>query len=412
MLALDCTLQTYAWGEKGTNSMVANLKSSSDPKFIVDENECYAELWMGTHPSGPASIRENGSDTTKTLADWLTDKPSSIGIVPDGYPSNDLPFLFKVLSVKTALSIQAHPNKAFAAELHAAFPNIYKDPNHKPEMAIALTDFECLCGFRKIEEIRRHLVEYPELRLLTQESGLESDGDLKNFFTSFMTCSESVASLQLAAMIQRIQSELHSSPHPLKALLLRLHSQYPGDRGVFCPLILNYLQLKKGESFFIGANEPHAYISGDCVECMALSDNVVRAGLTPKFKDVNTLCSMLNYSSGKPSNLVPVKLDEFSLLYRPPVDCCSEFEVEIITVPAQVAAYRPLVVACGCILLLMSGSGVSITCHQGVGDGQTLGITALRTGTVLFVEANAVVTVTTGNDSAVFYRAHVNLGTI
>ncbi|CAJ0750428.1 1406_t:CDS:2, partial [Entrophospora sp. SA101] len=29
---------------------------------------------------------------------------------------------------------------------------------------------------------------------------------------------------------------------------------------------------------FLGANEPHAYLSG---ECMAASDNVVRAGLTP-----------------------------------------------------------------------------------------------------------------------------------
>lgn len=29
---------------------------------------------------------------------------------------------------------------------------------------------------------------------------------------------------------------------------------------------------------------------------MACSDNTVRAGLTPKYIDVNTLCEMLNYS--------------------------------------------------------------------------------------------------------------------
>lgn len=29
---------------------------------------------------------------------------------------------------------------------------------------------------------------------------------------------------------------------------------------------------------------PHAYISGQIVECMATSDNVVRAGLTPKLR--------------------------------------------------------------------------------------------------------------------------------
>lgn len=32
---------------------------------------------------------------------------------------------------------------------------------------------------------------------------------------------------------------------------------------------------------------------------MAASDNVVRAGLTPKFKDVKTLCSMLTYEAGR-----------------------------------------------------------------------------------------------------------------
>ena len=37
------------------------------------------------------------------------------------------------------------------------------------------------------------------------------------------------------------------------------------------------------------------------MECMACSDNVVRAGLTPKYRDVHTLCEMLDYT-GKPAN--------------------------------------------------------------------------------------------------------------
>ena len=39
----------------------------------------------------------------------------------------------------------------------------------------------------------------------------------------------------------------------------------------------------------------------DTMECMACSDNVVRAGLTPKYRDVHTLCEMLDYT-GKPAN--------------------------------------------------------------------------------------------------------------
>lgn len=64
-----------------------------------------------------------------------------------------VPFLLKVLSVQKALSIQAHPDLGLAAELHAKFPEVYKDGNHKPEMAIALTEFEMMCGFRRMEEI-------------------------------------------------------------------------------------------------------------------------------------------------------------------------------------------------------------------------------------------------------------------
>ena len=53
--------------------------------------------------------------------------------------------------------------------------------------------------------------------------------------------------------------------------------------------------MKKDEACVIKANEPHAYIYGDLIECMANSDNVVRGGLTPKYKDTETLYNMLPY---------------------------------------------------------------------------------------------------------------------
>ena len=40
-----------------------------------------------------------------------------------------------------------------AEQLHKEKPDKYPDDNHKPEMAIALTDFMGLCGFRPKEEI-------------------------------------------------------------------------------------------------------------------------------------------------------------------------------------------------------------------------------------------------------------------
>ena len=45
-------------------------------------------------------------------------------------------------------------------------------------------------------------------------------------------------------------------------LLLRLHSDFPGDIGCFAVYFLNYLKLEPGEAIFLAPNEPHAYISG------------------------------------------------------------------------------------------------------------------------------------------------------
>lgn len=50
-----------------------------------------------------------------------------------------------------ALSIQAHPDKELAKALHKLQPSVYKDDNHKPEMALAVTDFEALCGFISLQ---------------------------------------------------------------------------------------------------------------------------------------------------------------------------------------------------------------------------------------------------------------------
>ena len=71
-----------------------------------------------------------------------------------------LPFLFKILSVGQALSIQAHPDKELAARLHGSRPDLYPDANHKPEMVVALTPFDALCGFKPFPQILSSLLSY------------------------------------------------------------------------------------------------------------------------------------------------------------------------------------------------------------------------------------------------------------
>lgn len=53
----------------------------------------------------------------------------------------------------TQSSVFAWFLQELAAKLHAQFPQHYPDDNHKPEMAIALTQFDGLCGFRPVQEI-------------------------------------------------------------------------------------------------------------------------------------------------------------------------------------------------------------------------------------------------------------------
>ena len=74
-------------------------------------------------------------------------------------------------------------------------------------------------------------------------------------------------------MILEVKAPSYAERKAARAIL-RLEEQFPGDVGAMAPLFLNYLLIAPGESFFMAANEPHAYISGDLIECMACSDNV------------------------------------------------------------------------------------------------------------------------------------------
>lgn len=68
------------------------------------------QLWMGAHPKGDARIKDNRVGHT-TLGQWISSFPACLGSKVKDTFQGQLPFLFKVLSVDTALSIQAHPDR-------------------------------------------------------------------------------------------------------------------------------------------------------------------------------------------------------------------------------------------------------------------------------------------------------------
>ncbi|KAJ9590035.1 hypothetical protein L9F63_016851, partial [Diploptera punctata] len=350
----------YAWGKRGRNSEVALLNSSGDPDFMIDDNMPYAELWMGTHPNGPSILK----GSSQKLSEWIVANPESLGYETREKFGVQLPFLFKVLSVNQALSVQAHPDKAHAEKLHRERPDIYKDPNHKPELAIALTPFEALCGFRPIAEIKNYLETIPELRsvigqesinelLTSDEAGMQQA--LKNCFHALMNCCKITVETQLNILAKRLADLDESSlADQTMNLFLKLHKTYPGDVGCFSVFFLNYLVLQLGEAIFLGPNEPHAYLFGDCIECMACSDNVVRAGLTPKYKDVETLCNMLTYICEPASSKVfeGIVENEFTVMFSPPVP---DFAVAKISIPIGAAEVSLIPRDSASLLIVISG---------------------------------------------------------
>lgn len=276
---------------------------------------------MGTHPSNPSKDAKSG----RTLLELIEDNAQLLSTSVSSKYGNKLPFLFKVLSIHKALSIQAHPNKKLAEQLHAKDPKNYPDDNHKPEMTIAITPFEGLCGFRPLAEIVHFLQTVPPLKALvkdhkadefisTVEGAGEDESDdvksrnktaLQHIFASLMSATSEEIKTQTAELVKLAKSEgdsfagsgLPTSPgSDLAELVIRLNGQFPDDIGLFVFFLLNFIRLSPGEAMFLRADDIHAYVSGDIIECMAASDNVIRAGFTPKFKDVTTLVDTLTYN--------------------------------------------------------------------------------------------------------------------
>lgn len=76
---------------------------------------------MGTHSKLPSNDLESGRSLLELVQE---DSGLMSAEISERYEKR-LPFLFKVLSINKALSIQAHPNKVLAKKLHSQHPDHY-----------------------------------------------------------------------------------------------------------------------------------------------------------------------------------------------------------------------------------------------------------------------------------------------
>lgn len=292
-------IQHYDWGTRNGSAFIPKLLGIN-----AEPDEPYAELWIGAHPKAPSEIDMGGmrigldriiaAHPREALGDYVLRKFSG-----------KLPFLLKVLSAARALSIQAHPDKAQAVRLHTSDPEHYPDDNHKPEIAIALDSLNALVGFKPAPSIASSLGLLPELRefvdaglldeVLAAGNGSEPEAPIKKLYADMMRRTNDKEGL--AGCIEKIRARLSRTPssHPEEVQFLKQHKLYGPDVGLFSFFFFNMVQLKPGQAIFTDAGVPHAYLSGNIIECMANSDNVVRAGLTHKFRDVGTLLDIIRY---------------------------------------------------------------------------------------------------------------------
>ncbi|MDO9377299.1 MAG: mannose-6-phosphate isomerase, class I [Nocardioidaceae bacterium] len=343
---LDNPVRKYAWGSRTHIARMCGLDFGGDK---------VAEMWLGAHPGAP-SVLDDARPLHEAIA---ADAATFLGPVVSGR-GDRLPFLMKLLAAAEPLSLQVHPTTERArrrfAEQDAAGIDItapersYQDESHKPEMIYALTRFEGMAGFRDVTKTAAILRGLGVAWLDELATRLEQTDDAAGTLHETVTWILAMHGPDLAGRMQEVQvaaamaestshrptprlrpatvaaDEVQRESIRVYAALGPLIDQYPDDPGVLVTLLLNHVVLAPGEAMFIDAGVVHAYTSGFGVEIMASSDNVLRAGLTPKHVDVEELLEITAFTPVPPPTLAPAVDEDGTRVFRPPVD---EFELAV-----------------------------------------------------------------------------------
>jgi mannose-6-phosphate isomerase len=298
MFRLGAAVQNYDWGSL-----------TAIPEFLgqAPTGQPVAELWFGTHPLGASII------DTESGPQALVDR---VG---------DLPVMLKVLAPAQPLSIQVHPASGlaasgFAAEDAAGIPlsdagRDYKDPHHKPEMVYALTSFETLVGLRSVDEAVQLLsaLDVPIAKSLLGRSG---DGVLA--MVEQVLTSE-VDRDAVDEFVEACAAQLAAGADVRRGYLTVVEAAriHPSDPGLVVALLLNRLTIEPGQSAFIGPGLIHAHLYGLCLEVMASSDNVFRAGLTTKRVNAQGVLASLEAADGGRAGIEPTRTGAATEVFEP-----------------------------------------------------------------------------------------------
>jgi mannose-6-phosphate isomerase len=386
MWQLSSTVRHYPWGSRTVIPELLGLPSPAERP--------HAELWMGAHPDAP-SVLPDGRRLDAVIA---AAPHELLGTRVNQRFGSRLPFLMKVLAADKPLSLQAHPTTeqaeaGYAAEEAAGVPRddatrTFKDPFHKPEVLLAITPVEALCGFRPVEE-SLHCLAKLQLPELKPTIAALARGGLRAAIPQLIALSAKRRESLVQAVATRAASFVAAhDPEFINTYrwAASLADTYPGDPGVVISLMCNHLRLAPGEAVFLPAGNLHAYLCGAGIEVMASSDNVLRGGLTAKHVDLAALIEVLDFTDGKVPVLYPV-LGPGGLRYQVPVEDFELTRCQLGTDPGVLTTAGPQVVLCA------EGRAV-----LGSADGEL----ELTQGQSAFVPAGAPLT---ARGPALLYRA-------
>jgi len=411
LIRLYGRVQHYAWG--GFDFIPALIRQANT------ERQPFAEFWIGAHPKLPSLAQVSGFEMALDAliaANPLQILGSHAAVLFEG----KLPYLLKVLDVRQMLSIQVHPTnqqarKGFERENHKQIPlddpqRNYKDPFHKPELHVALTEFWMLHGFRPLAEIEKMLKKTPAFAPLADRY-LKLAGKISNreerlaeLYRMVMNMSQSHIDRMIGALLLEIEPQLKkgtmrkSSPHYWTQQALQ---QFPAagghfDPGLFSLYLFNLIRIPPGRGTFQAAGVPHAYLEGVTVELMANSDNVLRGGLTSKYVDIKELLKTLSFRGARPEILKGRKISVSERVYAAPVP---DFLLSLLHLEPQVE-FRSKLHHGPDIILLTEGDAWAFS------RGQSL---PLQRGDVVFVPADVPYTLRSSRPTRLF-KATVPLG--
>ncbi|MDK4258274.1 mannose-6-phosphate isomerase, class I [Corynebacterium propinquum] len=353
MQPLRPAIRRYPWGSTTLIPELAGQPATGDH---------IAELWFGAHTAGPAHVVAS-DDTLISLGDYIAADPHHhLGARVHQHADGRLPFMLKLLAADEPLSLQAHPTRAeaeagFARENAAGLAlddpqRNYKDPNHKPELIVALTRFRALAGFRPIARTQELFAVLdcselaPYVEILASASSAGESEQLHALFRRWVTLADDVREglirsvVDVASTILADDSACESVAEWILDSLrtvVDLQRRYPGDIGVLSALLLHHVTLEPGQAICLKSGQLHAYLEGMGVEIMANSDNVLRGGLTEKHVDVPELLEVLDFSSVQDPIVEPYSSADGRLRYPAHSD---EFVLERVELTCEQPTLR------------------------------------------------------------------------